>query len=251
MKDCSRALWWGLCLMLLALAQVAFAARLEERGLRFQEASASYSRGEYGAAINGFEGLTRQGVSAPLLYNLGNSYARAGQSGLAILNYERALLLVPGDSDIRANLELVRRDQGLFQEEPSLVQRFVTLLGLNQWLSLAAMALVVFTALLVLPASMALKRSLRNGLAGVTILVTVATALGTVAQYRHWHEGVVVVSGARLRVSPFGSAASLGVIQEGRLLHPGKMHNGFSLVVDETGRSGWLDRADYGLIATP
>ena len=33
------------------------------------------------------------GYSAAGLYNLGNSYARAGKPGMAILNYERASLL--------------------------------------------------------------------------------------------------------------------------------------------------------------
>ena len=35
------------------------------------------------------------GYDAAQLYNLGNAYARAGQSGLAVLSYERARLLAP------------------------------------------------------------------------------------------------------------------------------------------------------------
>ena len=46
--------------------------------------------------------------SADGLYNLANSYARAGKPGLAVLNYERAALLAPDDPDINANLEYVR-----------------------------------------------------------------------------------------------------------------------------------------------
>src|ERR1700743_1944350 len=46
--------------------------------------------------------------SADSLYNLGNSYARAGKPGLAVLNYERAALLAPNDPDINSNLEYVR-----------------------------------------------------------------------------------------------------------------------------------------------
>jgi len=46
--------------------------------------------------------------SADGLYNLANSYARAGKPGLAVLNYERAALLAPNDADINANLEYVR-----------------------------------------------------------------------------------------------------------------------------------------------
>src|SRR5271154_658018 len=48
------------------------------------------------------------GYSASALYNLANSFARAGKPGLAVLNYERARLLDPKDPDIEANLRHVR-----------------------------------------------------------------------------------------------------------------------------------------------
>lgn len=43
-------------------------------------------------------------VSAMLYYNLGNAYFRADELGKAMLYYERALLLDPGNSDIRHNI---------------------------------------------------------------------------------------------------------------------------------------------------
>ena len=43
-----------------------------------------------------------------MYYNLGNSYYKAGEIAKAVLNYERALLMKPGNSDIRANLEVAR-----------------------------------------------------------------------------------------------------------------------------------------------
>ena len=46
--------------------------------------------------------------SADVYYNLGNSYYKAGEIAKAVLNYERALLMKPGNSDIRANLEVAR-----------------------------------------------------------------------------------------------------------------------------------------------
>src|SRR5690554_1504829 len=50
------------------------------------------------------ESISLNRVSAQLYYNLGNAYFRDNQLGQVILNYERALLLDPGDSDIRHNL---------------------------------------------------------------------------------------------------------------------------------------------------
>lgn len=250
MKYCLQKIVCGICFLLLTSSQLAWATG-EDTQLRFQNAAAAYSRGDYQTAIEIFDSLTADGISAPLFYNLANSYAQAGQRGRAVLNYERALLLAPGDSDIRGNLELVRRDGGLFQEEQSPVQRFVSFLGLNQWLGLTAAAFVLFWVVLLLPASLMYKRTTRYGLAAVCLFVTAIAGGGAAGQYRHWQGGVVVVSDARLRVSPFESAASTGAIQEGRLVYPGRVHNDYVLVIDEAGRSGWLAAGAFELIATP
>src|SRR6185503_20940671 len=61
--------------------------------------------------------------SADDLYNVANSYARAGKAGLAVLNYERAALLAPQDADIRANLEYVRAAAHVPAQPRSLLAR--------------------------------------------------------------------------------------------------------------------------------
>lgn len=69
----------------------------------------AYVAGDYEQAIQLYEQiLETQGEAAAVYYNLGNSYYKTSQIAKAILNYERALLLNPGDDDIRFNLELAR-----------------------------------------------------------------------------------------------------------------------------------------------
>lgn len=74
------------------------------------DADALYKAEKYTEAATAYESLLKghDGVSAPLYYNLGNAYYKLDNIPLAILNYERALLLEPGDGDIRANLALAR-----------------------------------------------------------------------------------------------------------------------------------------------
>src|SRR6202044_2357015 len=69
------------------------------------------------------QGPVPAGYSAPSLYNLANSFARAGKPGLAVLNYERARLLDPKDPDIEANLRHVREASGLPPDSRSGFQR--------------------------------------------------------------------------------------------------------------------------------
>ncbi|GAE19433.1 BatE [Bacteroides pyogenes DSM 20611 = JCM 6294] len=72
------------------------------------EGDSAYIKNEYAEAAQIYEALLMQGEAAEVYYNLGNSYYKLGEIGKAVLNYERALLLQPGNSDIRANLEIAR-----------------------------------------------------------------------------------------------------------------------------------------------
>ena len=63
-----------------------------------KEAEVAYTKEDYATAIQLYEGLLKNnGESAAIYYNLGNAYYKNGQIAPAILNYERALLLQPGD----------------------------------------------------------------------------------------------------------------------------------------------------------
>ena len=74
-----------------------------------QEADNLYSKEHYAEAAQTYEAiLAKQGVAAEIYYNLGNCYYKQDNIPLAILNYERALVLSPGDGDIRSNLAFAR-----------------------------------------------------------------------------------------------------------------------------------------------
>ena len=68
----------------------------------------AYIKNDFLSAIQIYEALLKKGEAADVYYNLGNSYYKAGEIAKAIVNYERALLLEPGNGDIRANLDIAR-----------------------------------------------------------------------------------------------------------------------------------------------
>lgn len=73
------------------------------------EADSAYIRNDFAAAVELYENiLKKDGESSDIYYNLGNSYYKMDNIAKAVLNYERALLLNPGNGDIRFNLELAR-----------------------------------------------------------------------------------------------------------------------------------------------
>ena len=73
------------------------------------EADKAYQENDFAGAIEQYEAILEAGQeSAAIYYNLGNSYYKSENIAKAILNYERALLLNPGDADTRFNLELAK-----------------------------------------------------------------------------------------------------------------------------------------------
>ena len=73
------------------------------------EADEAYQKEQFSEAASLYEEILQtQGESADIYYNLGNAYFKLKNTAKAVLNYERALLLNPGDADIRFNLDMAR-----------------------------------------------------------------------------------------------------------------------------------------------
>ncbi|KAA6326896.1 hypothetical protein EZS27_024059 [termite gut metagenome] len=70
------------------------------------DGDSAFMKNDYASAVQIYETLLAKGEAAEVYYNLGNSYFKAGNLGKAIVNYERALLLQPGNGDMRTNLEI-------------------------------------------------------------------------------------------------------------------------------------------------
>ena len=75
----------------------------------FDEGNRLYQAGDFDGALDRYRRILDAGLeSGDLHYNIGNTYFRQGELGPAILHYERALRLTPGDDDLLANLALAR-----------------------------------------------------------------------------------------------------------------------------------------------
>jgi len=120
----------------------------------FEAANVAASRGDHLGAISNFRKLTEAGVHDPDVYfNLATSFAQSGDYPRAILNYERALTLRPGDSKASENLRAAEKaleEQRAEAEGEAMIQRSSSLSdavygGLSE--DGLAIALLVFCAL--------------------------------------------------------------------------------------------------------
>ncbi|HNY63862.1 MAG TPA: tetratricopeptide repeat protein [Deltaproteobacteria bacterium] len=71
----------------------------------FSRINQDFREGRYEQAARGYEDLAASGrAGGHVYYNLGNACLKMGRPGEAILNYERARLMIPRDKDLSFNL---------------------------------------------------------------------------------------------------------------------------------------------------
>ena len=105
-----RFIWLAsMILLVLFLGADGIGAENEQWESLFFRANEAYKEGRFQKAVDGYTRLIQSGhESGHLFYNLGNAYFRLNEPGWAILNYERARLLMPRDADLNFNLRYAR-----------------------------------------------------------------------------------------------------------------------------------------------
>jgi hypothetical protein len=182
---------------------------------------------------------------------LANAYARAGQPGLAVLNYERARLLDPADPDIDANLQRVRAKAGQARATPSNFVRLSTSLE-SVWLFWAGTA-----GVLIAGASMLARRRYRThrgklGLAAfLGVLLIAAATCNAIALWPVMHEAIVVAHSAPVRVSPVEIGDPLFTLTEAQTVMMQGEHDGFVLIRTAEGHTGWTPAGGIAPIVAP
>ena len=124
MKQGTYLLWVGVAVISLGCATARTAHA--NQNPTFEKANQDYSEGHFQEAVDGYQNLVKSGQwSANLFYNLGNAWFRLGNSGEAILSYERAVALDPHHPEAAANLILVRDEARALELKRTRLERYV------------------------------------------------------------------------------------------------------------------------------
>lgn len=227
--------------LLLLLTPVSHATDSTPENL-LEKGNEAYSRKAYDEAIGFYETiLAKHGYSASLLFNIANSYAQKGEVGKAVLYYKRAEVLAPSHPDVVGNLDKIRTESGLFQQEPEGIDRFFMKFTMNQWAIATLLALLALTFFLVATTRTKMSKTRQAAVCFFTMLLIFTCGTGVFIRFSSLNPLVVISSDAKILISPFGSASSIGSIQEGRLTYPQKTHGEYIFITDETGRKGWIE----------
>jgi tetratricopeptide (TPR) repeat protein len=224
-------------LLALAAAMLPAAARAGT----LDDAHAAFAAGKYEQSTAGYQSvLATSGYSAPVLYDLGNSWFREGNVPEAILAYKRALWLAPGDPDVLANLQTAQKQAGAVVEQAPWSAPVTSILSVNGWAWLACAAWTALCACLFLRAWLPAQSGAFSALACVSVLVVAGAIAAIAASSAALGEAVVVDKNPQALISPFPAAQSVFTPVPGETVRIDKAYHDFLLVSDGAGHTGWM-----------
>jgi len=199
----------------------------EDRSVKFRKGVEYYTASNYQEALNEWLEIYDTGYrSAELDYNIGNAYFKLTNVPGAILFYERAHLLKPGDNNINYNLQISRTlvvDK--FEEIPELffVRWFdflALMLRTNTW---AVVSIVTFVLFLVLLSVYIYSRRYRTKVLGfwtamLILLISVSSLAFTIRNRNlvyNSNEAVIFAPSVNGKSSPDKSGTDLFLLHEG------------------------------------
>ena len=217
------------------------------------EADSAYVRGQYQQAIKDYEMLLKQGASADLYYNLGNAYYRSENITRAVLNYERALLLSPGDRDVRFNLQIARAktiDKIVPESEMFFFTWYRSLVSLMSvdawaWTALIALALLIVLLLVYLFSDRIWLRKV-GFFGGFVLLILFALSNLFAWQQKQdllFRKGAIVISpSVTVKSTPAKNGTDLFILHEGTKVSitDGTMKGWMGIRIAD-GKEGWIE----------
>ncbi|HEY2388021.1 MAG TPA: BatD family protein [Candidatus Binatia bacterium] len=213
----------------------------------FFHGNALYGEERYADAAAEYLRVLAAGLeSGPLYFNLGNAYFRAGDVGHAVLAYERALRLMPGDPDLRANLRFAR---GTEEDEGPLLGRLLFPLATRVTAdTLCLVASLLFALLLALRiAARLLPTQGRLATRAATVAALALVVVGSSAAYRlatvdlPAYAVVVAPQGTTVRFEPSAGGTVHFEAKTGNVLRVLVTRERWAQVVRPDGTRGWIE----------
>ena len=237
-------------LLTLFLSSVMGFAQAEKSGdpdYIFYKGNTLYEEGKYDEAIREYSKLHEQGLeSGSLYYNIGNCYFKNGDTGRAILNYERAKKLIPGDSDLVSNYNYARSliKGDISKASTPWLKRllnkfnFLTINGLTIFLS----SVFAFTVLFLL--SGLFIRPLKRYERFVLPILLIIFILGAFSLYGRvtmlGKEAVIISDTEDAKFEPIDTATTHFTVYEGMKVYITESKKDWSKVERFDGKAGWI-----------
>ncbi|MDR0795650.1 MAG: tetratricopeptide repeat protein [Tannerella sp.] len=241
--------------LLLFLSLLVF-GKVSAQGEAIQEAEKAYAQENYSQAIELYEELIKNyGDSYEIFYNLGNAYYKTGKIAQAILNYERALLINPGDKNARFNLEVAKLKK-VDRIDP-LGEFFLTswmrvvrnLFSVDTWASIGIACFIVFIGCLFLFFFSKWMRLRKTGFYLGIIMFCIVICSNLFA----WNQkkaiidrkgAIIFAPTVTIKSSPDASGTDIFVLHEGTKVFIKSTLGEWNEIESEDGNIGWIRQKD-------
>lgn len=222
----------------------------------FEGGNAAYNEGNYEQALTMYENIVESGMeSAALYYNMGNTYYKMKEYPHAILYYEKALKLDPGNEDIRTNLEIA--NLAVVDKINEIPQSFISRWwnGLKSsfsvdgwaWISVASFAMLLLCLFLFF---MACRTGLRKAgffvglLMVVCLSLSLVFAIGKQRDLNRQDEAIIMTPTVTAKSSPSEKGIDLFVLHEGTKVRVLDAASEWCKIRIADGSVGWLQAKD-------
>ena len=242
----------GYSFVWLLLAMICFGGT-SAKAVTKNNADTEYQKGNYQQAIRDYEEILKNGESAEIYFNLGNAYYRTDNITKAVLNYERARLLSPGDDDINFNLQFARSktiDKITPESEMFFVTWYKSLVNftsVDNWAKTGILCIVMALLLVLLylfgPQLMLRKIGFFGGLAFFVIFLLSNLFAFQQKQALDNRTGAIIISpSVNIKKTPAKNSADQFVLHEGtRVDIIDKGMTDWRCIRVGDGREGWIE----------
>ena len=242
----------GYSFVWLLLAMICFGGT-SAKAVTKNNADTEYQKGNYQQAIRDYEEILKNGESAEIYFNLGNAYYRTDNITKAVLNYERARLLSPGDDDINFNLQFARSktiDKITPQSEMFFVTWYKSLVNftsVDNWAKTGILCIVMALLLVLLylfgPQLMLRKIGFFGGLAFFVIFLLSNLFAFQQKQALDNRTGAIIMApSVNIKKTPAKNSADQFVLHEGtRVDIIDKGMTDWRCIRVGDGREGWIE----------
>lgn len=226
----------------------------------FEQGNAAYREKRYADAEYAYSKISASGIQSDAVeFNLGNSCFKLGKLGEAILHYEKAKRLNPGDEDIRFNLKMAYSTTvDKIEPIPLLIheqwaQNLLQLLTPDSW-SILGIILVwcgCGLGLLYLFANtIALKRNSFLSMLGALAASLLIFLLAYVADQKQNGEqsAIVIDTNASIKSTPDSRGTTLFLLHEGTRVDVIEQTEGWMEIRIANGNKGWIEKNKASII---
>jgi len=239
------------------LAAPLLSSAAEGTGALFSKGNDLYAKGQYKESLAAYQQLIDQGYqSAAVYFNMGNASFKNDDIASAVLYYEKAHKLAPGDDDINYNLKYVNlKTTDKIEEVPEF---FLSRRWHGFILSFSTGTLAVWSIIFVLlgsailalyffAGSVIVKRASFYGMILFFFfgVFTVFVANRQLSYFEDHPEAVVFSPSVNVKSGPVDNANTLFVIHDGTKVNVLDNSNGWTKISLANGNEGWIKQGDF------